>query len=56
MAGLNLRTSKTLSLFVEGRWQQLSEVEIAGFDLSTSFPITAEIEFTTLSLRAGLSF
>jgi len=54
VGGFNVKLSKSLSLYAEGRWQKLTDVAIRGFDLSTSIPISANIDFSTLSVRSGL--
>jgi len=54
MAGFNVNVSKSLALYVEGRWQESSDLAAHGFDTATSLPITADFDFSTLSARAGL--
>ena len=54
MVGLSVEVSKSLSLYVEGRWQELRDLRTHGFDQATSFPITVDFDFSTFSVRSGL--
>jgi opacity protein-like surface antigen len=54
MAGLSFKATEDLSLYVEGRWQELRDLRTHGFDLATSFPITVDFDFSTFSIRSGL--
>ena len=54
MAGVSVRATESLSLYVEGRWQELRDLRTHGFDLATSFPITVDFDFSTFSIRSGL--
>ena len=54
MAGLTIKATESLSLYVEGRWQEAKDLQTHGFDQATSFPITVDFDFSTLSVRGGL--
>jgi opacity protein-like surface antigen len=54
MAGVSIMTAQSMSFFVEGRWQDLSDLTTHGFDLATSLPISVDFDFSTLSIRSGL--